>query len=328
MLLAWRLLRQIELACVLPQIADARPLPLLAMMVSKLVGFLGLSWRVRALLRPYRELPSSVAFKGQLLGFAANNLIPFRVGELVKVDYLARRGGDSRSAVLAAAATERLLDAVCLLGLFVLVSPLVLPRTSHPAAATASALAVIAAAACGWLIANRVSLWVRAFRALEAWLGWPRAGRLSEAAASFSRGLGGFRDPAVLASGLVGTLVYWGSAFVSVQLCLDAFGIGTPWFAPAVVLVFLAFGTALPASPGLVGTYDYFFVSALLFFGEESNRAASAALVAHALSIVPYTIVGLLVVPGSLRELSVRLRSAAASPLSSPAPGSNAGGPA
>jgi uncharacterized protein (TIRG00374 family) len=327
-LLAWRLLRQIDLERVLPQIADARAAPLVAMMGSKLVGFLGLAWRVRALLRPCRELPFGVAFQGQLLGFAANNLIPFRVGELVKIDYLARRGGGSRSAVLAVVATERILDAVCLLGLFALVSPLALPRISHPGAAAASAVAVVVAAAAGWLIATRASLWVRAFRALEAWLGRPEGGRLSGAADSFSRGLAGIRSPAVLASGLMGTVVYWGSAFVSVQLCLDAFGIGTPRFAPAIVLVFLAFGTALPASPGFVGTYDYFFVAALLVFEVGANRAASVALVAHALSIVPFTIVGVLVVPGSLRELSVRLCSLVAAPPIPPAAGSNAGGPA
>jgi glycosyltransferase 2 family protein len=323
--LGWRLLRRIDLGRVLPLIADAHVLPLVAMMGSKLVGFLGLTWRVRALLRPFRELTMGVAFQGQLLGFAANNVIPFRAGELVKVDYLARRGGDSRSAVLAVAATERILDALCLLGLFALVSPLVLPRIGHPGAVAASAVAVAAASACGWLIATRAASWVRGFRALEAWLGLREGGRLSGAASSFSLGLAAFRSPGVLASGLAGTVVYWASAFVSVQLCLEAFGTDTPWYAPAVVLVFLAFGTALPASPGFVGTYDYFFVAALLVFGVEANRAASAALVTHTLSIVPFTIVGFLVVPGSLRELSFRLRSLA-TPAPAPPAGAAAGG--
>jgi uncharacterized protein (TIRG00374 family) len=326
-LLAWRLLRQVDVEEVLPQIAEARALPLVAMLGSKLVGLLGLSWRVRALLLPHRELPASVALQGQLLGFAANNLIPFRVGELVKVDYLARRGGDSRSAVLAVAATERLLDAACLLGLFVLASALALPGTSHPGAAAASALAVIVAAAAGWLIATRAALWVRGFRGLESWLGLRDGGRLSGAAAAFARGLAGFRSPAVLASAFLGTLVYWSASFVSVRLCLDSLGVATPWFAPAVVLLFLAFGTALPASPGMVGTYDYFFVAALTAFGVEANRATSAAVVAHAMSTVPFTVVGLLVVPGSLRELSTRLRSLVSGPAERPDAGLDAGGP-
>lgn len=325
--LAWRLLRQIDLGSILPLVADARVLPLVAMLGSKLTGFVAMSWRVRALLRPYRELPFGVAFQGQLLGFAANNLVPFRLGELLKVDHLARRGGGSRSAVLAVAATERLLDALCLLGMFVLVSALVLPRIGHPAAVATSAGAVMAAAACGWLIATRRSLWVQVFRGIEGRLGLADGGRLSGAADSFARGLAGFRSPAVLASALLGTIVYWGSAFVSVQLCLEAFGIATPWFAPAVILVFLAFGTALPASPGLVGTYDYFFVAALLAFGVETNRAASAALVTHALSIVPFTIVGVLMVPGSLRELWDRLRTLVAAPPVPSSAGPVAGGP-
>jgi glycosyltransferase 2 family protein len=325
--LAWRLLRLIDLERVLPQISDARALPLVAMMGAKLLGFLGLAWRARALLRPFRELSFGVVFQGQLLGFAANNLIPFRLGELVKVDYLSRQGGGSRSALLAVVVTERILDAVCLFGLFVLVSPVALPRLSHPGAAAASAVAVCVAAAAGWLIATRRSLWVGGFRLLESRLGLTESRRLSGAADSFSRGLAGFRSPAVLASGLLGTAVYWGSAFVSIRLCLAAFGMGMPWFAPAVVLVFLAFGTALPASPGLVGTYDYFFLAALVVLGAEPNRAASAALVAHAISIVPFTILGILVVPGSLRELSGRLRSLVAAPPVPSTADSNPGGP-
>jgi glycosyltransferase 2 family protein len=326
-LLGWRLLLKIELEHVLPPIADARGLPLVAMMGSKLVGFLGLAWRVRALLMPFRKMPFGVAFQGQLLGFAANNVIPFRVGELVKADYLARRGGESRSAVLAVVATERILDAACLLALFVLVAPLALPRIGHPRAVAVSAAAVGGAATAGWLIATRASRWVRGFRSIETWLGLPEGGRLSSAADAFARGLGGFRSPGVLASGLLGTVVYWGSAFVSVQLCLDAFRIATPWFAPAVVLVFLAFGTALPASPGLLGTYDYFFVAALLVFGVGANRGASVALVAHALSMVPFTIVGLLVVPGSLRDMTAGLRSLGAAPPAPAAADANLGGP-
>jgi len=306
--LAALLLRRVDLERVGPEIAAAALWPLVLALGSKLLGFLGLAWRTRALLRPYREVSLGIGLQGQLLGFAANNIVPFRMGELVKADYLARRGGESRSAVLAVAATERILDVFCLLALFLLVSPSVLPRVGLPRAVVLGVGAVAAFALGAWLIATRATLWVRVFRVVERKLGLAEGGRLSAAAGAFAGGLGAFRLPRALLSGLLGTALYWACAFLSVSLCLMAFEIEAPWFSPAVVLVFLAFGTALPASPGLVGTYHFFFVAALEVFAVEANKAASAALTAHALAVVPFTIVGMLLVPGSVGALSSSLR--------------------
>jgi glycosyltransferase 2 family protein len=61
-----------------------------------------------------------------LVGYAFNNLLPARLGELVRADYAKRRFGVSRSAVLGSIVVERLLDGfivvLCLSGGLLVIS--------------------------------------------------------------------------------------------------------------------------------------------------------------------------------------------------------------
>ena len=83
-------------------------------------AFLGLSYLMRAarwqrLLRPVAPARLGTLFSAVLIGFMANNLLPARLGELVRA-YAARRlVGVPVSAVLGSLVVERLLDALTFL---------------------------------------------------------------------------------------------------------------------------------------------------------------------------------------------------------------------
>jgi hypothetical protein len=75
-----------------------------------------------------------------------------------------------------------------------------------------------------------------------------------------------------------------------------------------VLLVFLAFGAALPAAPGFIGTWDYFFVLGLALFGVARETATAVALTGHAVAIIPFTVAAGALLPGELGRLAQRLR--------------------
>lgn len=92
----------------------------------------------------------------------------------------------------------------------------------------------------------------------------------------------------------------WLMSAASVHVWFWAFDLKLPVHAALVVVGFLAFGTALPSAPGFVGAYHYFVVLALTkVYGVDPVQAAAVALVGHAVTVVPVTIVGL---PLLLRE--------------------------
>ncbi|MCK5329332.1 MAG: flippase-like domain-containing protein, partial [Candidatus Latescibacteria bacterium] len=65
-----------------------------------------------------------------------------------------------------------------------------------------------------------------------------------------------------------------------------------PWSASLVVLVITTVSIVVPSSPGYVGTYHWLCMVALRLFGVSESPALSFAIVAHAISVLPVSLVG------------------------------------
>jgi uncharacterized membrane protein YbhN (UPF0104 family) len=87
------------------------------------------------------------------------------------------------------------------------------------------------------------------------------------------------------------TAGYWAFSGVFYWLLFAAFGFESSWWGPVVLLTFTAAGMALPSAPAGIGTYHVFSVWALTLLGVPKLEAASFGLVAHAVSIVPFTLI-------------------------------------
>ena len=100
-----------------------------------------------------------------VVGYMANNLLPLRLGELVRSYYVGEREGVSKTAALATILIERLMDALTLI-VFVAVIAVFVPlnavaegfgdRSSVPWPLLAAAVSVPFAAAFAALVAGRV----------------------------------------------------------------------------------------------------------------------------------------------------------------------------
>ena len=80
-----------------------------------LVSILFRTLRWQALLRHIRQVSISRLYITVVIGYMANNLLPMRLGELVRSYYLSEREGVSKTSALVTIVVERLLDALTLL---------------------------------------------------------------------------------------------------------------------------------------------------------------------------------------------------------------------
>lgn len=300
------ILRRVDLADVLAQAAEASPWLLAASLLTKLGGIVCQSFRARLLLAPLERFPLRRTFRAQLLALAGNNLLPLRAGELLRIDFLARKGRLPRASCLAVALCERLLDFFWLMALFVGIVPLIalagpdLSRlgTGRLAWLVAALLAGLATLA---LLGRNPGPAVRLARRIGARIGGRPAHWLEAKLADFLTGLGVLDAPRRMLGAIAWTLAYWGFSMGSIALWLRAFALDLPPSAPLVILGFMAFGTALPSSPSFVGTYHYFTLQALELYRVEPTVAASFAVVGHAVAVVPFTLLATLVLAGELR---------------------------
>ncbi|MEM8962956.1 MAG: lysylphosphatidylglycerol synthase transmembrane domain-containing protein [Acidobacteriota bacterium] len=256
--------------------------------VAALVQVGARGWRWRYLFdRPPSVLSLS---RAQLIGTAANNVLPARAGDVARA-FLLQRDGVAPPAALASIVVERLVDILLtavLLALAFFLAPL--PGWLIQAGWVSVGIALLGVV---MLTAVRL-LGGRPLERLIAWLPRSWRGRIAEVVESFVEGLGAaFRLrnlPGLVVSSVA--VVVW--MLAPVWFCLHAVGLELPMASAIVVTVFASFALMIPAAPGHVGTLQWACVVALGIYGVADEPALLFSLVLHASQWLPTTVCGLL----------------------------------
>ncbi len=302
---------------------DVRPAELLAHLSRTHGGWLALSALLNLAMLGARGARWSSLFHPEPLaawplvsattiGFMANNLLPLRMGELVRGWLAAQSGGVSFWTAMATLVVERALDMLSILlvlGGIVFLVPV--PRWLQTGALSLLALDLLAMGTL-ILVARGPASWRALVRKI------PRVGDALERWVSlFAIGLRSLRAGPHLGPLLWWTACIWVLNAGAVWAALRAGGLTLPLSASLTVLVFAGIGVAIPSAPGYIGTLQFFVVQALAIFGVTGAAAVSVSLLYHAASFFPITLLGgiLLATQGvSLREASHAARSRAGAP--------------
>lgn len=245
------------------------------------------------LLRSVKPIGPSSLFSATMIGFAANNLLPARLGELVRPWAIGRRERISRSSAFATVIVERVVDMfsiLILLGLALALHPF--PRVIREAGFVALAvnlglLLVLVAIERNPEKADRLADVVA--RRLPARVA-PKAASLLR---NFAAGLGVFRHgPGLLWVTLYSALLF-GVTALGLQAAMWAFDLHVPWYAGLVLLIVTSFGIMVAPTPGYLGAMQYACVLGLSLFGVDRAIGFSFSLYYHLTQFLPITLVGL-----------------------------------
>ncbi len=248
-------------------------------------------WAV--MLRPFGRFSPRQVMPSMMIGFAGNNLLPLRVGELIRAYLFAREFAQPRSGVLMTLVLERLLDLLGILAIFTV--GLVLLPDAPAVFRTGGLLAGLGIAGIGsamlafLLFPTRINrLWLRVSAALSPEI---RA-RGTTYLGYFEQGLETLRDPRTALLLLAQSVGRWLLAAVLAWLCVFGYG-NAPSFALAMVVVGVtAFAVSLPSAPGFVGPIQAAFVFALTPFGVAQETALAASILFMLGHWVPVTAIG------------------------------------
>ena len=242
---------------------------------------------------PVRYWPSFCAL---MIGYLLNNLLPARAGDVARALELGRAEKMSRTKVLATLVTERTVDLVATLAILslVLLSYPALPTWLKKAgfgvlfAASAAMILLILAHTTGrrWVF-PLVSLVTR---------------RLPESIAKKSRqmvvsaldGVAGMFRPAHAVGFISLTGLLWLFEVGIVYLVATAVGLPLALGNALFVLLVLAIGSMVPSSPGFVGTYEFFGISALALLDIQGGHALAFVVLLHIVTLSGSTFLGML----------------------------------
>lgn len=272
--------------------------------------------RYRFILRSVRDVSSADLFPILIIGYMANNLLPARVGELVRAYVLSERHQVAKMAALGTVAVERLFDGLTLLG-FLAVTVLLLGGGSMLTDLTLVAVAIFAVALAVFVVAlaapdTTERLVARASRLLPQRF----RNRAYDLVCSFVEGLRSLRHPGAFAWVTGASLAAWLIEAVVYMLVGYAFGlrIGFGYYIMAVGAGNLAI--TAPSSQGGIGPFEFFVKQVLIGAAVAESVAAAYAFAVHAVILIPATALGLYYLWSM--HLSLRVLRRRATPLYQP----------
>jgi len=285
-------LRGLRLREIGRQIASADSGWLLASVAVAIATFCLRALRWTWLLRPVAVVPFYPAFVATAFGFAANNL-PGKVGEILRPALLARSRKLPFSPLLASVLLERVFDGASVVFFFLIAAVTGLPNSSgFGKLAIPAALLLVLVAAVLFAVFRRAAterflekLWRRLPERFQ-----PRARSFAE---TFVDGFASLRDPRLLLLVTAGSLVMWLVINVQIYSVLRAFHLDLPFSSSFVVTAAAVLGLMFP-TPGGLGSYHVAVQLALTdVYGVPRDTASGVALLAHAISFVPITLIGI-----------------------------------
>ena len=258
--------------------------------------------RWQSLLAPIGPTRFSTAFATTVIGFAANALIPGRVGEVLRPYLLARRESLNAMSAFATIILERALDLATVLILFAF---FVFASAASTISGDPAQLRLVkvgggiaAASAVGGLVllfalAGHPEQLGRAALRVERVLPARLARLLATFLETFAQGLAVLRDPGRLVTALLLSFPMWLSIAAGIWLTSRAFHITFAYPGSFLVMTILVVGVAAPTPGGVGGFHAAYQFAVTEFFAAPYDRAVGAAIVLHALSFVPVTLLGL-----------------------------------
>lgn len=284
---------------VVRHLRNARLAPLAAAVVLATLTYVIRLIRWRLLLRDTdgSALPALPLWHAVAIGFMANNLLPFRAGEVVRIIAASRLAGARFSAVLSSIAVERIFDGlavVALLSLSLIASDLP-PDVAVGGVSVRHAAQVAGAMGAAGLVAGLlvVAFPAAAERAIRSVL---PAGRMTERIIALidglRHGLTVLRSPALLAGTVIWSLVLWLMNALALYVAFKAFDIQVGFLGALLMQGVLIFGITVQLTPGFLGQFEAAIVAALALFRVPNDVASSYAIAYHILTFLPIILLG------------------------------------
>lgn len=232
------------------------------------------------------------AFVALMSGYLFNNILPARAGEFVRMHIVGRREQLPRSTALGTLVTERTMDLMVLLALLVTVLyGQSLPAWAGYAAKVISLISMVAFViliVLGWkgskgldILISRIPLVTPSVKS-----------RIQVSGKAFIDGVSAVFHLRHFALFVLVTAAIWLLEIAVVWCVSEAFALPLGFLQVLFVMLITALGTMVPASPGYVGTFEFFGLQGLKLIGVTGGNALGFVVVLHTVLFLGSSIVG------------------------------------
>jgi glycosyltransferase 2 family protein len=244
--------------------------------------------RWRGLLGPILRLSFRAVLGYLLVGYLANNVLPARLGELVRSHYIGDREAFSRATALGTIVVERIVDTAVLVAIASAAIVLLHVRGSV-ANAVLFGVAISGLLLVGLMVALAAGRLPFAGSLIKWAERWPAVLRI---AVRLRGGLAVAGQPRIMVAAILWSGLAWSATIGGFFAAGQAIGIQLTWSQAAFLGAGVALSTAIPAGPAYVGTFELAGVEIAAIFGIPADGAFALTLLAHASSLLVTSVGG------------------------------------
>jgi len=242
------------------------------------VALRGLRWQ--RLLAPVARVPYRAMLGYLLIGYVANNLLPARLGELVRSHVLGDREGVSRTTVFGTVVVERVIDTTTVVAIGA--ASVTLLSVRGILGESIGVGITLAGVFIGGLLVALAAHRLPGIRSILAALArWPR---LHDLVVRLRAGLAVAGRPRTLVEAAILTVAAWSASVLAIAAAGSAVGRPLSLSEAGFMAATVALATAVPSGPAYLGTFELAAMTAGVAVGIPADHAFA---------------LGLLVTPGS-----------------------------
>lgn len=257
------------------------------------------AWRWRILLNPLKETGFSNRLLSVFIGFAANCILPARLGEIVRAHSLGQAEEISKSSVFGTIVIERIFDGFALF--FIFITGLMF--TSFPDEVSGASQGRHGMAIVLFFSSLILIAFIKGLRSYPQFFTnilnkilfmVPDRLRLKflEIIENFVKGLSPLKSVSDWIKVILWSLLLWYISLWQVYFIEMAVGIKLPFIATFIIQSMAALGVMVPFAPGYIGTFHELVKKGFLFYDISNEAALSAAILLHGSFYFPTILLG------------------------------------
>ncbi|MBC8213912.1 MAG: flippase-like domain-containing protein [Candidatus Marinimicrobia bacterium] len=255
--------------------------PLVVLSALILVGSVYIrAVRWRYLVKHEMDISTDSLFQAEMIGYFGNNVLPLRLGELLRTYFVSRDYKISGSFVFGSVVFERLLDTFGLLSLSVLLI-LTYPLPEDIRRLVIFSIIVVV------VVSGLLILFIKKYRNSKS------SNRFFKLFIEFLSGFNGLQYAyrwRVIALTLFLWIIYW----TVTHLIQTAMHLEMSIFESLLVLIISSLALSIPSAPGMIGTFHLSvkFVLVTMIGKFQAEEGISYAIMLHAYGYITLTIIG------------------------------------
>lgn len=269
--------RTVDVQAAFETLRTANPQWIAVLVVFVIADILLRAVRWRVLLSPIAAVPFLTTLSSLLVGYLANNVLPARLGEVVRSHDLGSRTGLSRSMILGTIVIERVVDTMVVVSIAA-AAILVLSVRGIVASAVLVGFALTALLVVGVAVGIYAHRLPGADR-VRAFLGrWPR---VRHVLTRLRDGLSVASNVRAMAIAVALSIGSWTCTVLAFAAAAQAVGVEPTIGQAALLAAGTNLATAIPAGPGYVGTFELATVTIAASVGINQEQALAFGLLVH-----------------------------------------------